>query len=72
MTEELTVIACLERAIERDELNGGDGSRTTREVADYCSLSLATARRKLWAEADKGFVEVWDGGNTLEWQLVTI
>jgi len=70
------VLDCLRHAAKRDAEKGGIGCRTTREVSDWTGLSLATARRHLWAAEEMGEVEAFDGGasgregNPIEWRIV--
>lgn len=66
----------LKRAIVRDNERGGDGSRTTREVADYTGFSMDKCRRllrRLWIVFDE--IEAFDGGasgtsgNPIYWRM---
>lgn len=70
-----SVIEALEAAARRDKEKGGSGLRSTTEVAEYTGLSIATARRHLWAAERRGDVEAYDGGasgeqgNPIFWKL---
>lgn len=68
-----SVVDALGSAARRDAAKGGTGFRKTREVAEYCAISLASARRRLWAAVQAGTVEACDGGGhggPLEWRLI--
>lgn len=60
-----TPTGCLLNAIRRDlEKNSEDtmpGLRSTREVAEFCSMKPDRARRELWKLVDVGLVDVYDG-----------
>jgi hypothetical protein len=59
---EETIRQYLERVRESDKAKGGDGLRTTREVAEYFGISMAAARRKGHAAWEAGEIEAFDGG----------
>ncbi len=54
-------LTLLEFAVRRDEAKGGDGIRTTRDVADYIRITTRQARDVIYSLADLGFVEVFEG-----------
>lgn len=60
-------------AIRRDSEKGGDGWRTTREVADWLGVDTSIARRTLDELADQGLVGKGDPiegmGRTFLWHL---
>lgn len=64
---------CLTKDIAR---NSGDGSRTTRDVAEAIYLTMAATRRLLWALAEDGQIEAADGGasgttgNPIYWRAI--
>lgn len=60
--------AALARAAVRDHEKGGDGWRTTREVADLAELPLSHARRHLDYLAAVQEVEVDDEDRQLLWR----
>lgn len=67
------ILRCLARAIRRDAEKGGDGSRTTTEVAEWLGVRTAVARRALNAMLAAGLVE-WEEpveglGNVHFWRL---
>lgn len=62
MTDTETIPAYLARVHSSAAEKGGDGTRTTREVADYFDLSMGTARRRLHKLWDAGEIEAFDGG----------
>ena len=53
---------------------GDDGTRTTRDVAEACGLSMGAARRKLHAAFQDDRIEAFDEGasghqgNMIYWQ----
>lgn len=63
----LTPIECLRRAAQRDAEKGGDGWRSTREVADWCDIRIGRARvllERLHVDqqiegADEGRASIW-------------
>lgn len=73
----LAVKAALLRAIERDKEKGGDGTRDTREVADYCGFSLSATRRHLHALWKAKEIEAFDGegngmGKAILWRVAAL
>lgn len=75
MSEKLTLtiwqtaaLKCLEHAVRRDAEKGGDGSRTTVEVAEYVGITAAQARKLLYSLADADLVDVFDT-TPLDWQI---
>jgi hypothetical protein len=63
---QFTPTGCLMNAIRRDHERNDEGCttmgmRSTREVAEFCSLKPDRARRELWKLVDVGLVDVYDG-----------
>lgn len=79
MSKKRTVTECLDDAfrseVEKGYPQDSCGFLTTREVADMCGRSIATVRKHLWAEVERGDVEAFDDGasgamgNTISWRL---
>lgn len=72
-----TLIEYLARMKRKDAEKGyaTGGERDTREIADFFGVSLATARRHLWAAVASDEVEAFDGGasgaqgNPIFWRI---
>lgn len=65
-----TIVQYLQRVRNRDaEKHGPEaaGVRSTREIATYFDLPIATARRRLNALYDAGEIEGYDGGRETLW-----
>lgn len=57
------ILEYLTRMRRNGALKGDNGSRSTREVADYLGLSMAATRRRLNRLYDNGQIEAFDAGN---------
>lgn len=55
-----TILECLGRAIRRDLEKGGDGIRSTTEIAEWCRAPVQRCRSRLDALADLGMID-WYG-----------
>lgn len=70
-----TITEYLRRLYDKRHEKGDDGLRTTREVAEYFDVSLATARRRCHALWEAGEIQAYDGGasghmgNAIFWGL---
>jgi len=64
------ILEHLEFAIRRDAAKGGDGWRSTAEVAERLSVKTPSARRALYELLDIGLLDYRAGlGSALEWHL---
>jgi DNA-binding transcriptional regulator YhcF (GntR family) len=57
-----TILDHLDFAVRRDAKKGGDGSRTTREVADHAGVEISTARIALNGLAEDDAILAFEGG----------
>lgn len=69
-----TIVQYLSRMRDKDNIKHGfNGGRTTREVAEFYDISLATARRHLTKLSDAGEIEVLqsvcESGSPLLWRV---
>jgi hypothetical protein len=77
LNDRAAVLNALVRAANHDAEKGDpDGLRDTREVAGMCGFSLSRTRRHLWALAEDGKIDAFDGegngmGNAILWRVAT-
>ncbi len=65
---EREVLEYLSRVVRLDENKGGNGLRSTRDVADALSITTAVARRVLWRLAGEDLVDCFDD-TPLYWRI---
>jgi len=65
-----TIPAYLNRAWLRDLAKGGSGWRTTREVADNCSIPINEARTRLTNDWSAGLIASAYEGRFIVWRAL--
>lgn len=60
-------LTCLDHAARRDAVKGGNGCRTTVDVAEHVGITTEQARRVLYSLEDD-WVDLYDA-TPLEWRI---
>lgn len=63
-----TIPEYLSRVRIRDRVKGYNGFRTTRDVADFCGITMTTARKRLLAHFALDEIERRHNGNMYLWR----